>query len=78
VTIVDSFDPGGLAQLGLPQACNPPTVFPLREFTVDEEPEAFLKGEGRDIGHLELLAEGLTHAMEAQGLQFVEGGMREH
>src|SRR5687768_881342 len=76
--IVDSFDAGSLAQLGLPQACDQPTVFPLRKFTVDEEPEALLEGEGRDIGHLELLAERLIHPMEAQGLQFVEGEMREH
>ena len=48
------------------------------QFAVDEEPEALLEGEGRDVGHLELLDEGLIHAREAQGLQFVEGGMREH
>ena len=48
------------------------------QFAVDQEPEALLEGEGRDVGHLELLDQGLIHPVKAQGLQFVEGGMREH
>jgi hypothetical protein len=76
--IVDIFDAGGLAQLRLAQARDEAPVFPLREFTIDQESEALLEGEGRDVGHLELLDEGLIHAREAQGLQFVEGGMCEH
>jgi hypothetical protein len=76
--IVDIFDAGGLAQLGLPQACGQAPVFPLCELAVDQEPEALLKGEGRDVGHLELLDEGLIHPSKAQGLQCIEGRLREH
>jgi hypothetical protein len=76
--IVEIFDAGGLAQLGLAQARGQPPVFPLRALAVDQEPEALLEGEGCDVGHLELLDEGLIHTSESQGLQFVEGGVREH
>jgi hypothetical protein len=76
--IVEIFEAGGLAQLGLAQARGQPPVFPLRALAVDQELEALLEGEGRDVGHLELLDEGLIHTSESQGLQFVEGGMCEH
>jgi len=51
---------------------------PLREFTVDEEPETFLEAERRDVRYLELLDQGVVHTGQFQGLQFVECGMREH
>ena len=76
--IVDIFEAGGLAQLRLAQARGQATVFPLRELAVDEESEALLEGEGRDVGHLELLDEGLIHASEAQGLEFIEGRVGKH
>jgi len=76
--IVDIFDAGHLAQLGLAQARGQAPVFPLREFAVDEEPQALLEGEGCHVRHLALLDESLIHAREAQGLEFVEGGMRQH
>jgi hypothetical protein len=76
--IVDIFDAGRLAQLRLAQACGQPPVFPLGEFTVDEKPQALLEGQGRHVRHLALLDKGLIHAREAEGLEFVEGRMREH
>jgi hypothetical protein len=76
--IVDIFDAGRLAQLGLAQARGQAPVFPLREFAVDEEPQALLEGEGCHVRHLALLDESLIHAREAQGLEFIEGRMREH
>jgi len=48
------------------------------EFAVDEESQALLEGKCHHVRHLELLNEGPIHAREAQGLEFVEGGMREH
>jgi hypothetical protein len=65
MSIVDIFDAGGLAQLGLSQACGQPPVFPLGEFAVDQESKALLEREGCDVGHLELLNEGLIHPSEA-------------
>jgi len=76
--IVDIFDAGGLAQFGLAQARGEAAILPLGALTVHEEPQAFFEGEGRYVGHLELLDEGLIHTSESQGLQFVEDGMREH
>jgi hypothetical protein len=68
VTIVNIFDAGRLAQLGLPPARGQSTVFTCCELAVDQEPSALLEGERRDVGHLELLDERVIHAMEAQGL----------
>jgi hypothetical protein len=76
--IVEIFDAGGLAQLGLAQACGQPPVFSLRALPVDQEPEALLEAEGRDVRHLKRLDEGLIPTSESQGLPCVEGRMREH
>ena len=65
---------GGLAPLGLAQARGQPPVFSLLALAVDQESEALLEGEGRYVGHLELLDEGLIHTRESPGLQFVEVG----
>ena len=43
-----------------------------RQLAVDEEPEAFLKGERRDVRHLELLDERVIHTGKFQRLEFVE------
>lgn len=75
--IVESFDAGGLAQLRLAQARGQAPVCALRALAVDQEPAALLDGESRDGGPLELRDTGLLHARETQGLEVVEGGMRE-
>jgi hypothetical protein len=75
--IVDIFDAGRLAQLGLAPARGQAPVFPLRAFAVEEEPQALLEGEGCDVRPLALLDESLIHTREAQGLEFVEGRRRE-
>jgi len=59
--IVDIFDTGRLTEFGLPQARGQPPIVALRELTVDEEPEAFLEAERRDVRHLELFDQGVIH-----------------
>jgi hypothetical protein len=76
--IVEIFDTGGLAPLGLTHARGQPPVCPLRTLAVHQEAEALLEGEGRDVRHLEWLDEGLIHTRKSQGLQCVEVRMRAH
>ena len=42
---------------------------------VNEQSKALLEGEFFDIRGLQLLLQGGGHAFEAQGLQFVNGGV---
>ena len=78
MSIVDIFDAGCLPQFGLAQARGQPPGVPFREFALDQEPEAFLKAERRDVRHLELLDQGVVHTRQFQALEFVEGGVRQH
>ena len=55
--IVDIFDAGRLTEFGLAQARGQPPGVSLCQLAVDQEPEAFLKAERRDVRHLELLDE---------------------
>jgi hypothetical protein len=76
--IVGIFDAGRLTQFSLPQAGGESTSVPLRELTVDQQPEAFLKAERTNVSHLELLDQGVVHTGQFQGLEFVECGRRQH
>lgn len=75
--VVDVLDARLLAQLGVTQASGEPFVVPQRGFTFEQQRKPFgvteacgLTG-GFDVG------EGLGHAVEAEGVEAVEGRMGE-
>src|SRR5438874_5079688 len=78
MAIVKTCDTGGLPQLRLPQAGGQPAAVALRKLTIDQESEAFLEAEGREVRHLELLDQRLVHTGQFQGLELVECGMGQH
>src|SRR6516225_8193836 len=75
MSIVDIFDAGRLPEFGLTQTRRQAPGVPFRQRAVDQEPEAFLKAERRDVRHLELLDQCMVHTGQFQSLEFVEGGM---
>ena len=67
-----------MAQLG---GAEPPLELALlasRPLGVDEEAEAFLKGEGGGLVGLELVLAGVGHRAELHGVQLVEGLFDQH
>ncbi len=75
MAIVDVFNTGCLAQLGLLQPGFKSPVVAIGQFAVDQQAQAFFKAQLTDVGHVHLLDERLVHAVESEALEFVEGGM---
>ena len=75
MTIVDILDDGGVPEFGASQAGSETTVVALGDFTIDHEAESLVGRQGVDVRHIELLLIGPGHAGQAQGMEFIEGGV---
>ena len=77
IAIIDILDAGLLAQFGDAQPRREAFVLPPGRFTIEQEAEPFVMAEavGFTAGHY--LSEGLGHAMQAEGMELVEGWMLE-
>ncbi|MOA56626.1 hypothetical protein D3C78_1806480 [compost metagenome] len=67
-----------MAQSGLAQAAAQALVFALGQLAVDQQAEALLEAQAVDVGGLQLLAQGLEHAVQVQGLELVQGRVVQH
>lgn len=67
-----------MAQPGMPQAAAQALVVALGQLAVDQQAEAFLEAQAVDARGFQLLGEGLEHAVQAQGLELVQGRMGQH
>ena len=65
-------------QLGVLQGAGEALVLPRAPLRVDEEREAFVKGEGGHLGLRLLLRPGRRHGGELEGLELFEGRGIEH
>ena len=53
-------------------------ILALGQFSIGEQPEAFLEAQLLDLGQGELLAQRFVHTAQAQLLEFIQGGMVQH
>ena len=75
---VDVFDRGREVELGYLQEPREAPVVTDRDLPLEQEGQAVLEGEALDVGHSELLLEGVGHAGEAQLVELVEGLLGQH
>ena len=78
MAVIDVLEGGLVFESGAPQAVGGAPVVALSELPVDEQAEAFLEGQGVDIGQGHLLGEGGGHPGALQGAEFVQGRMCQH
>lgn len=76
--VIDVLQAGVLAQLDFAQAGLQAPVCLLRDFSVDQKPEAFLEGSCFDVRHRHLLLQRPVHAGEAQRLELSQGRVCQH
>ena len=75
--VVDVLDACLLAQLGVAQASGEPFVVPQRGFTFEQQSKPFGVTEAASLTGGFDVGEGLGHAVEAEGVEAVEGRMGE-
>ena len=75
--VIDVFDAGLLPQFGVAQSRRKPLVLAPRRLAVEQEPQPFVMAEAVCFIGVGDLIEGLGHAMQAQGVELVEGWMFE-
>lgn len=75
---VDVFDARRVAEAGDVQEPREPTVVAAELLALEEEGEAVLEGERREVGNPGLLLKGLGHAGEAQRVEERERLLHEH
>lgn len=75
--VVDVLDARLLAQLGVAQASGEPFVVPQRGFTFEQQSKPFGVTEAASLTGSFDVGEGLGHAVEAEGVEAVEGRMGE-
>ena len=75
---VDVFERGLAAEIGLLQAAAQLALLALGPLGVHEQAEAVLEAEGGELGIAQLPLAGLGEGRQAQGHQFVEGGVSKH
>ena len=75
---VDVLERGLAAQVGLPQAAAQLALFPMRPLGVDQQADAVFEAELGELGMAELALQGLGEGGQAQGTEFVDGGVGEH
>src|SRR5271165_1721285 len=77
-TVVDIFDSGLMAQLGIAQAGVQAPVTSVAGLPVEEQSEPFGMAQGGGFIGCFDLTEGLGHAVESELMQEIEGGVGEH
>ena len=75
---VEVFDGGVEVELGEALEAHVAALFPFGLLAFEEQGEAVLEGEFADVGHGELLLDGLGHAGQAQFVEQVESGLSKH
>src|SRR5262245_26569656 len=75
---VDVLEHGLPAEVGVAQAAPQLALLALRPLGVDEEAEAIFEAQRGELGIAELALTGLGEGRQAQGHQFVDGGVSEH
>ena len=75
--VISVLDSGLMAQAGIPQAHGEAPVAAIAGFAVQEESKPLGVREILRLVGSNDLAEGLGHAVQAEGLELVEGGMIE-
>ncbi len=75
--VVNVLDARLLAQLGVAQASGEPFVVPQRGFTFEQQSKPFGVTEAASLAGGFDVGEGLGHAVEAEGVEAVEGRMSE-
>ena len=78
VAEVDVLDARVVLEPGASQAVGELSGVAFGEFSVDEQPEAFLERQGIDLRGGELLRQGLGHAGASELVELVHGGMSQH
>ena len=63
---------------GLAQAAAQALVIAFGQLAVDQQAEAFLEAQAVDVWGFQLFVQRLEHAVQAQGLQLVQGRMGQH
>ena len=75
---VEVLDRGVEVELGDPLEAHVAALFPLGLLALEEQGQPVVEGEFADVGHGELLLEGLGHAGQAQFVEQVESGLAKH
>ena len=75
--VIDVFDAGLLPQFGVAQSRRNPLVLSPRRLAVEQEPQPFVMAKAVCFIGARNFDEGLGHAMQAQGVELVEGWMFE-
>jgi hypothetical protein len=75
--IINIFDAGLLAQLGIAQAGYEPFVAPPRRFAIKEEPKPFAMTKVIGLALCIDFGEGLGHALKAERVELIERWMIE-
>lgn len=75
--VIDVFDAGLLPQFGVAQSRCKPLVLAPRRLAVEQEPQPFMMAKAVCFIGVGDFDEGLGHAMQAQGVELVEGWMFE-
>jgi hypothetical protein len=73
---VDILQGRRLAQAGLTETGFHSAVVPVGHFPVDEQAQAFLEGQGVNLGEALLIFKGPDHTEQPQGLEFFKRGKK--
>ncbi|OWK35365.1 hypothetical protein PSOLE_46950 [Pseudomonas oleovorans subsp. oleovorans] len=76
--VVDVFEAGVVLEPGLAQAAAQALVIAFGQLAVDQQAEAFFEAQAVDVRGFQLFIQRLEHAVQAQGLQLVQGRMGQH
>ncbi|MNL74561.1 hypothetical protein D3C87_2002120 [compost metagenome] len=74
--VIDVFQASVMAQSGCFQTGAQAGIFTLGQLAVDHQAEALIEAQIVDVGRCMLLVERFDHAVQAQGLQLIQGRVR--
>jgi len=75
---IEVFGHGVVAQAGLTQPGAEAFVLPVDGFPIQQQRQPVGVSQSGGFRIVEQFAEGLGHALQAQGVELVEGGMGQH
>ena len=78
MAVVDVFYRGLLLQTGIPESVRYCLVFPPGPLRVDEHRQPLLKAERSRFGLFELLLQGLSHPVQFEFIELLEGLFAQH